>query len=58
MVLLLTVGQRHEQTMFEPLMERGGVKAALRLLHKPLATARNHTAPCAGNRLSELCPPG
>ena len=26
MVLLLTPGQRHEQTMFEPLMERGPVK--------------------------------
>jgi transposase len=26
MVLLITAGQRHEQTMFEPLMERGTVK--------------------------------
>jgi transposase len=26
MVLLLTAGQRHEQTMFEPLMETGAVK--------------------------------
>ncbi len=26
MVLLLTAGQRHEQTMFEPLMEAGAVK--------------------------------
>ena len=26
MVLLLTAGHRHEQTMFEPLMERGMVK--------------------------------
>ena len=26
MVLLLTAGQRHEQTMFESLMERGAVK--------------------------------
>jgi hypothetical protein len=26
MVLLLTAGQRHEQIMFEPLMERGAVK--------------------------------
>ncbi len=26
MVLLLTAGQRHEQTMFEPLMERGAVR--------------------------------
>ena len=26
MVLLITAGQRHEQTMFEPLMERGVVK--------------------------------
>jgi transposase len=28
MVLLLTAGQRHEQTTFEPLMERGAVKRA------------------------------
>ena len=26
MVLLITAGQRHEQVMFEPLMERGAVK--------------------------------
>jgi transposase len=26
MVLLLTAGQRHEQTMFEPLMQAGAVK--------------------------------
>lgn len=26
MLLLLTAGQRHEQTMFEPLMEAGAVK--------------------------------
>ena len=26
MVLLITAGQRHEQAMFEPLMERGAVK--------------------------------
>ena len=26
MVLLITAGQRHEQTMFEPLMETGAVK--------------------------------
>jgi hypothetical protein len=26
MVLLVTAGQRHEQTMFEPLMENGVVK--------------------------------
>ena len=28
MVLLITAGQCHEQTMFEPLMERGAVKRA------------------------------
>lgn len=30
MVLLITAGQRHEQTMFEPLMERGMVKRRIR----------------------------
>jgi transposase len=30
MVLLLTAGQRHEQVMFEPLMETGAVKRACR----------------------------
>jgi transposase len=37
MVLRLTAGQRHEQTMFEPLMEAGHIKGRGRPRHPPNA---------------------